>query len=227
VHLRDRINLIPRNNWDYGVAALFGTLARLRNHPGQAPNIENIFHLRPLWTNTGRTSLYAILKALELPKGAKVGVPLFCCSVVFNAIQQADLSPCFIDINLSDGNISAADLLKKRADLAAVIAVHMFGKPCDVDAILTAAGTIPVIEDCAQSLFSKYKGRQTGLLSTASFFSFRCGKYLSAGEGSAIFCQDAALHKRIEQIVSAFESYTTVHGMASWVIRLVCVWIRN
>lgn len=140
-----------------------------------------------------------------MPTGAKVGVPLFCCSVVFNAICQANLTPCFIDSNLSDCNIASADLLKKRADLAAVIAVHMFGNPCDMEALLTSAGSIPVIEDCAQSLFSTYKGKPTGLLSSASFFSFRCGKYLSAGEGSAIFCQDAALHKRIDQTVSAFE----------------------
>jgi perosamine synthetase len=218
VHLRNRINLIPRNNWDYGFTALFGALTHLSSHTAGAPNIENIFRLRPIWTNTGRTSLYAILKALDLPQGAKVGVPLFCCSVVFNAICQADLTPCFIDSNLSDGNIAAEDLKKKRADLAAVIAVHMFGNPCDMDAILTTAGSIPVIEDCAQSLFSKYKGKQTGLLSTASFFSFRCGKYISAGEGSAIFCQDSTLHKKIEQIVNSFESCSALDLFAQSIL---------
>ena len=51
----------------------------------------------PVWTNAGRTSLFAILKALDLPPGAEVGVPLFCCSVVFDAIRQAGLKPRFID----------------------------------------------------------------------------------------------------------------------------------
>jgi perosamine synthetase len=208
--LRDHIKLIPRNNWDYGFKALIGTFDGVRNNGTQAPNTENIFQQNPVWTNSGRTSLYAILKSLELPDGAKVGVPLFCCSVVFNAICQAGLSPCFIDSNLDDCNISVDDLRKKHLGLAAIVAVHMFGNPCDMDAIITVADTIPVIEDCAQSIFSTYKGKQTGLLSTASFFSFRCGKYISAGEGSAIISRESELQKKIERIVNSFESWSTI-----------------
>ena len=197
--LRDHIKLIPRNNWDYGAKALIGALAGVSNNATQAPNTENTFQQNPIWTNSGRTSLYAILKSLELPAGAKVGVPLFCCSVVFNAICQAGLSPRFLDSNIDDCNLSVDDLRKKRPDLAAIVAVHMFGNPCDMDAIIAVAGTVPVIEDCAQSIFSTYKGKQTGLLSTASFFSFRCGKYISAGEGSAIFCREPALQEKVER----------------------------
>ncbi len=204
-----RINLIPRNNWDYGLAALFRALTGMRQTVARGPNTENIFCHKPVWTNSGRTSLYTILKSLGLPPGAKVGVPLFCCSVVFNAIRQAGLSPCFIDSNLADCNISAHDLEKKRAGLAAIVAVHMFGNPCDMDAIVNVAGTTPVIEDCAQSIFSTYKGRQTGFLSTASFFSFRCGKYISAGEGSAIFCRDPDLWNKVAMIVESFSRCST------------------
>ena len=125
------------------------------------------------------------------PPAPQVGVPLFCCSVVFDAICQAGLTPRFIDSSVDDYNLSIEDLQKKRSGLAAVVPVHMFGKPADMDAIDAAAEGIPVIEDCAQSLLSTYKGRLTGLLSTVSFFSFRCGKYISAGEGSAIICRDA------------------------------------
>ena len=203
--LRDRINLIPRNNWDYGLEALFGAFGSAGAGTMQASKLEDFFGRQPLWTNAGRTSLYAILKALDLPAGAQVGVPLFCCSVVFNAICQAGLTPRFIDSNMDDCNLSVDDLRKKRGHLAAIVAVHMFGVPCDMDAILEAAGPVPVIEDCAQSLFSTYKGKQAGSLSTASFFSFRCGKYISAGEGSAIFCRDAALQKKVGQIVDSFE----------------------
>ncbi len=219
--LRDRINLIPRNNWDYGLKALAGALAGVRHNAAQARNAEVVFQQKPIWTNSGRTSLYAILKALELPAGAKVGVPLFCCSVVFNAICQAGLSPRFLDSNLDDYNLSVEDLRKKRADLAAVVAVHMFGNPCDMDAIMAVADTKPVIEDCAQSIYSTYKGKQTGLLSTASFFSFRCGKYISADEGSAIFCREPELHKKIDQIVASFESSSTpnmvIHSLLTFV----------
>lgn len=206
--LHDRIRLIPRNNWDYGFKALSRALSGIFNPSAQAPNTERVFQRRPVWTTSGRTSLYAILKSLDLPANAKVGVPLFCCSVVFNAICQAGLSPCFIDSNMNDCNLSAGDLLKKRGDLAAVIAVHMFGNPCDMGAISSIADPLPLIEDCAQSIFSTCNGKQTGLLSTASFFSFRCGKYISAGEGSAIFCREPKLQKKVEQLVNSFDSWS-------------------
>jgi perosamine synthetase len=208
--LSNPTKLIPRNNWDYGFKALFIALAGVGNNATQAPNIENSFNRSPVWTNSGRASLYAILKSLELQAGAKVGVPLFCCSVVFNAICQAGLSPCFIDSNLNDCNISVEDLRKKSADLAALVAVHMFGNPCDMDAIVDIVGSVPVIEDCAQSIFSTYKGKQTGTLSTASFFSFRCGKFISAGEGSAIFCRELDLQNKVEQLANSFESWSTL-----------------
>jgi len=214
VTFHDTINLIPRNNWDYGFDALIGATAGVYHRVSQAPNVAGLFQQKPIWTNAGRTSLYAILKALELPSGGGVGVPLFCCSVVFNAIRQAGLEPRFIDSNIEDCNLSVEDLQKKRADLAAVVPVHMFGNPADMDAINAAAGGIPVIEDCAQSVLSTYRGRQTGLLSAVSFFSFRCGKYVSAGEGSAIICSDTELHKKIEQVTDSFESWSTPKMLA-------------
>jgi perosamine synthetase len=210
MNLRNRIDLIPRNNWDYGFRVLFSTLANANKPAIETSHVRETLHQTPIWTNTGRTSLYAILKAMELPAGAKIGVPLFCCSVVFNAICQAGLSPCFLDSDMEDCNLSVVDLQKKHSGLAAIVAVHMFGKPCDMNEILGVAGTIPVIEDCAQSVFSTYKGKQTGTLSTASFFSFRCGKYISAGEGSAIFCREADLRRKIEDVVNSFEGPSTV-----------------
>jgi perosamine synthetase len=119
------------------------------------------------------------------------------------------LKPRFLDVNLYDYNMVANDLQKKREGLFAVVAVHMFGNPCDMDAIIAVAGKIPVIEDCAQSIFSTYKGKQAGSLSTASFFSFRCGKYISAGEGSAIFCKDPVLFNKIEQSVNTYRRWST------------------
>jgi len=209
MRVRERVALIPRNNWDYGMEALGCAARGIYRHTSGAPNVANLYGQDPIWTNAGRTSLYAILGAFELPAGAEVGVPLFCCSVVFDAICQAGLTPRFIDSGVDDCNLSTEDLRKKRSGLAAVVAVHMFGTPADMDAVNSVAGGIPVIEDCAQSLFSTYKGRLTGLLSTVAFFSFRCGKYISAGEGSAIICRDQELHERIERLVSSFPPMST------------------
>jgi len=204
--LRRRMDLIPRYNWDYGTSDFFQAIRSiLRKKSDVAGILEKTFGQKPIFTTSGRTSLYAILKSMNLRDGSHVGVPLFCCSVVFDAIQQAKLVPRFIDIDLIDYNISASDLRAKMERLAAVVVVHMFGHPADMDAISEVCRDIPIVEDCAQSLYSLYKGRYTGFSSIASFFSFRSGKYISAGEGSVIFCSNPSSHSALENLVERFE----------------------
>jgi dTDP-4-amino-4,6-dideoxygalactose transaminase len=97
----------------------------------------------------------------------------------------------------------------------------MFGHPADMDAILAAAGSVPVIEDCAQSLFSTYKGRYTGSIGTVSFFSFRSGKHISAGEGSAIVCNSPGLADRVETTIASFPKWrlgqTVLHSLSTYI----------
>jgi dTDP-4-amino-4,6-dideoxygalactose transaminase len=213
--IHEKIGLIPRYNWDYRLFDLSKALpAAFRDGLDLAGTFERIFGQRPILTTSGRASLYAILKSLNLPEGSYVGVPLFCCPVVFDAIEQAGLAPKFIDINLADYNVSAADLEKKSNHLSAVVVVHMFGHPADMDLISKVCGDIPIVEDCAQSLFSMYKGRYTGFESTASFYSFRSGKYISAGEGSAIFCSDSSLQSAIKDLVEGFEEWSVLQEIS-------------
>jgi dTDP-4-amino-4,6-dideoxygalactose transaminase len=115
---------------------------------------------------------------------------------------------------LADYNVSAADLEKKSKRLSAVVVVHMFGHPADMDSISKVCGDVPIIEDCAQSLFSMYKGRYTGFESTASFYSFRSGKYISAGEGSAIFCSNSSLQSAIKDLVKGFEEWSVLQEIS-------------
>jgi hypothetical protein len=62
--LRDTSNMIPRNNWDYGLDALVSATSGICHHVSGAPNATSLFRQEPIWTNAGRTSLYAILTAL-------------------------------------------------------------------------------------------------------------------------------------------------------------------
>lgn len=169
--IREKIGLIPRYNWDYGASDFTKAMRGIFAAPSDASRvIERVFGQKPILTTSGRASLYVILKSLNLPEGSGVGVPLFCCPVVFDAIKQANLDPKFVDIELDDYSLSASDLEKKKNSLSAVIVVHMFGHPADMDSISEVCKDIPIIEDCAQSLFSRYKGNYTGFQSTASFF---------------------------------------------------------
>lgn len=220
--IKTRLGMIPRYNWDYGLSDYAKALASIfKSKTNHGTAFQNLFGQEPIFTASGRTSLYSILKGLNLPEKSFVGVPLFCCPVVFDAIRQAGLVPKFIDINLDDYNLSASDLERKREYLSALVVVHMFGHPADMDTLAAIAGDIPVVEDCAQSLFSTYKGKYTGFLSTASFFSFRSGKYLSAGEGSAIFAKDPSLAKAIRDLVETYDKLKplkeTVHCTSTYI----------
>jgi dTDP-4-amino-4,6-dideoxygalactose transaminase len=98
---------------------------------------------------SARAAIIVAIKALNLSPGASIGVPLYCCPVVFKAIEAAGCKPCFIDIDPGTFCISAKDLSAKSAQIDALIAVHMFGNLCDMPGIQEAAQDKPIIEDCA------------------------------------------------------------------------------
>jgi perosamine synthetase len=207
-NIRGQISLVPRYNWDYTLEDYFRSLPSIFVKPADTENtLEEIFGKRPVLTTSGRVSQFLILKSLNLPEGSAVGVPLFVCPIVFEAVRKAGLVPTFLDIDIDDYTISIEDLEMKKDSLSAVVVVHMFGHPADMDKIFAVSRNVPVIEDCAQALFSTYKGNFLGLKSDASFYSFRSGKYLSAGEGSAIFTGDLALYESIKWSAGALREW--------------------
>ena len=183
-------SLIPRFNLDYDFNDfVFGIKSIFSKNYFDFKQLDSLFGKKLfLFTNIGRSSLYVILQALDLPKGSKIGVPLYSCTVVFDAIIKAGHVPYFIDIDLDNYTLDLYDLENKIKDLSAVVVIHTFGRPADMDKINKIAKDIPVIEDCAHSLLSEYKGKKTGTICLASFFSFK--KYISAGEGGMIILNE-------------------------------------
>jgi perosamine synthetase len=201
--------MIPRYNWDYTLRDLAIAASSLATPQDDLEgSFERMLGRRPILSTSGRASLWAILKSLGLPQGSRVGVPLYCCPVVFDVIVSAGFRPEFLDIDERDYNVSAEDIRKKRARMAAVVVVHMFGNPARMDDIALAAKSLPIVEDCAQALFSRRRGEYVGFGSAVSFFSFRSGKYISAGEGSAVCCSDDALWKAIRGVVDSYPRWT-------------------
>ena len=191
-------NLIPRFNLDYGFNDFMYGIKSIYKNVFDLEQLKAIFGDRSFFfTNSGRSSLYVILKALNLPKGSKVGVPLYSCTVVFNAIVKAGFVPSFIDIDLDNYTMDTQDLADKIDDLSAVVVIHTFGRPADMDRINEIAKDIPVIEDCAHSLFSEYKGKKTGTTGDASFFSF--SKYISAGGGGMIIMNNSEFEEDLQK----------------------------
>ncbi|MBA7530001.1 UDP-4-amino-4-deoxy-L-arabinose--oxoglutarate aminotransferase [subsurface metagenome] len=183
--------LIPRFNYtynfsDYIFSALLLSYYKHDNYQLYTFfNTENIF-----FTNYGRTGLRLILSALGLKKNSKVGVQAYNCQTVFQAIVKAGYQPVFIDIN-KEFTLDPGDLGKKVENIDALLVNHTFGIPADIDKIKSICHNRPIIEDCAHSLFSKYKSLPTGILTDASFFSFGYGKYPSIGNGGFVIINNS------------------------------------
>jgi perosamine synthetase len=194
-------NLLPTEWFEFGLGDVSHGLAAAltRKEPNRPLSLPGLGSCIPV--RSARTGIVIALKALRLPAGARIGVPLYCCPVVFKAIKMAGCTARFIDIEADTYCLSPEDLMAKRSDVDAVIAVHMFGNLCDMNKLYEAAGSKPIIEDCAQSLGSRLDGRMTGSLGTIGVFSFRSGKYLSVGEGGALFSIDPHIHSRMSQLV--------------------------
>lgn len=195
------VGLIPRDHWGHNVRDLFQGFAAILNFTKS----RSLIHIPGLGdclpVRSGRSGLFIAIKALDLPPGSKVRVPLYCCHVVFEAIMAAGYSPFFIDIDPETFCLSVKDLYLKRSQIEAVVAVHMFGNLCNIPALQAAAMDRPIIEDCAQAIGSKLNGRLAGSFGKIAFFSFRSGKYHSVGEGGALFSQETDVCDRMTRLI--------------------------
>ncbi len=197
-------NLIPRFNIDYNVKDLVDSLLKLKD-PVASDCMNLIFpDSNVIFTNSGRTSLYLILKCLNLPPESNVGIPLYSCPSTFDSIIHAGHVPVFLDIDINNLTLDVNDLNNKINNLDAIVVIHTFGRPADMTNIMKIAVNIPVIEDCAHALLSKHGDSLLGTIGIAGYFSFRSGKYLSAGEGGMILTSDDVLANKISEELNTF-----------------------
>jgi perosamine synthetase len=197
------IGLIPAENWEYSFSDMVSALSvafRSRKELSTL-RIDGIGDCIP--ARSARAAIVTAISALNLPSGAHIGVPLYCCPVVFKAVKAAGCIPHFIDVERATACMSPSDLSAKQSQIDAVIAVHMFGNLCDMFALREAVNGKPIIEDCAQSLGSKLNGHMAGSFGDISVFSFRSGKYLTVGEGGALFSNRAEINIRLSRLVRA------------------------
>ncbi|WP_319507158.1 DegT/DnrJ/EryC1/StrS family aminotransferase [uncultured Methanolobus sp.] len=197
--------LIPRFNIDYSfVDFLTGLSAVILRKNVDLDMIKSEFSDKDMYfANYSRTGICLILQSLNLPKGSKVGVPLYSCTVVFDAIINAGLIPKFIDID-ENYTLDPIDLRAKIHDLSALIVIHTFGRPADMDAIKDIASDIPIIEDCAHSMLSEYKGSMTGTIGDFSCFSLP--KYLSAGGGGMVLRNSSSHVNDLPYLINSISS---------------------
>lgn len=153
--------------------------------------------------NSGTAALQAALYALDVKKGDEVLLPSFTFVATANSIMSVGAKPVFVDIKKENYTMDPNDLRKKITKKSKVIIpVHLYGNVAYIDEITEIANKhgLEIIEDAAQSLGSKYKGKQTGTFSKLGCFSMYAAKVMTTGEGGAIVTNDKKLFEKLRQI---------------------------
>jgi perosamine synthetase len=173
----------------------------------------------------GTVALHLALVALGIGAGDEVIVPSLTYVASVNTILQCGATPVFAD-SLSD--TLQLDANSARAKVTprtkAIMAVHLYGHPCDMDAIgeLCAKHGLLLIEDAAEGFGARWRGRHVGTFGDAATFSFFGNKTVTTGEGGMVLARDALIMARLRHLknqgVSATREYW--HDTLAWNYRM-------
>jgi len=154
--------------------------------------------------NSGTSALIMAMKALRIGEGDEVITTPNTFIATAEAISYAGATPVFVDMEDKSYNLDPTKLEKAiTGKTKAIIPVHLYGQPADLDPILQIAEKrgIPVLEDSAQAHGAEYKGKRTGGLTTIGCFSFYPGKNLGAyGEGGAVTTNSDEIAQKVRML---------------------------
>lgn len=149
--------------------------------------------------SNGTVAIHLALIALGIGPGDEVIVPSLTYIASVNPIVYTGATPVFVDSLQSSWQINPDDVRKKiTSKTRAIMAVHLYGHPCDMDALSQIAKEhgLFLIEDCAEAIGSKYKGKHVGTFGDIATFSFFGNKAITTGEGGMVVTNDETLHQR-------------------------------
>jgi dTDP-4-amino-4,6-dideoxygalactose transaminase len=154
----------------------------------------------------GRMAFYYILKALDLPAGCEIVVPALTFWVIPELARAAGYKVVFADIDPATFTMDPAALERAITPATrAVVPTHLYGLPCDMDAIMALASRhgLRVVEDCAHALGATVGGRPVGTIGDAAFFSFQTLKPLNCYGGGLALARDRAVADRVRALAEA------------------------
>ncbi|WP_370281776.1 DegT/DnrJ/EryC1/StrS family aminotransferase [Pseudooceanicola sp.] len=158
-------------------------------------------------------ALFLSLKALDLPRGARVLIPAFTFAAVPSSVVHADCTPVLVEVG-DNYRIDMEDFAARLPGADAVLISHMRGHTSDMDAImaLSEAAGLPVIEDAAHSLGTTWHGKTIGTLGRIGCFSFQSYKLVNSGEGGILVTDDPELIARAVIMSGAYEHNWKKHA---------------
>lgn len=151
-------------------------------------------------TNNGTTALHLALAALGVGPGDEVVVPALTYIASANAVTYCGAVPVFADVDPDTLCLDVADVERRlTARTKAVMPVHLYGRPADMNPLLRLAEArgFAVVEDAAEAHGATVDGRRVGSIGDVATFSFFGNKILTTGEGGAVTTDDEALAARL------------------------------
>jgi perosamine synthetase len=149
--------------------------------------------------SSGTAALHLTLEALDIGPDDEVLIPSFTLIVSANVVCLTGATPVLVDVHPDTWCIDPS-LMEARitSRTKAIMAVHMYGHPCDMNAICDIARRhgLYVIEDAAQAHGAKHRGRTVGSIGEVGCFSFYANKIITTGEGGMVVTNDAAIAER-------------------------------
>lgn len=145
--------------------------------------------------SNGTVALHLALKAIGVGPGDEVLVPTLTYIASVNAIAYTGATPIFVDSEPNFWQIDLNDLVRKITPRTkAVIPVHLYGHPCEMDGLMEIARqkSIYVVEDCAEALGTKFNNQLVGGFGDISTFSFFGNKTITTGEGGMVVSNNLA-----------------------------------
>lgn len=153
----------------------------------------------------GTVALHLALAALEIGPGDEVIVPSFTYVASVNMILQTGARPVYVD-SLEDTLQVDPEAVRRAVTphTRAVMAVHLYGHPCDMDALvdICRAHNLFLVEDCAEAFGTLWRGRHVGTFGDTATFSFFGNKTITTGEGGMVLARDPEIMARCRHLKS-------------------------
>jgi len=151
-------------------------------------------------TANGTVALHLALVALGIGKGDEVVVPNLTFAATINSVLYTGATPVIVDIEQESWCISPEEIEKAiTKKTKAIIPVHLFGQPCDMERICDIANkyNLKIVEDCAQAHGAEYLGSKVGSFGDINCFSFYGNKIVTTGEGGMCVTNDTELNDKM------------------------------
>jgi dTDP-4-amino-4,6-dideoxygalactose transaminase len=163
---------------------------------------------------SGRMAFFSLMKAIGIGEGDEVCLTGFTCAVMANAVMRIGATPIYVDIDKETLGMSPTDLRRKiTSHTKLIVAQHSFGIPCKIDEILEISHSVnvKVVEDCAISLGSTYKGQKIGTWGDAAIFSLDHTKPLNTLVGGYLYAKSNELAEKVRVIQGSSDHFSSTH----------------